>query len=119
MKKYNVVVIFDKDMKKTLDDLSENIAKEMRRLKKEFDDKSLIHQKELEEYSPDRINITEMSEEETIKKIKKLGVFEEQYKEIVETVYNPFLMHLSQMAVDSEWSKTLEAYKSKEIQLLK
>ena len=76
-------------------------------------------QKKICEFSPQNIGINNLSEIQTIQKMEEIEKYAYESIKAEEIKFESFLQHLQEMSFEKDWGKTLEAYKSKEIELTK
>lgn len=95
--------------------LSENFKDIRTQLdKKILESKSLIYK-----LSPEEIDIDVLHEEETIKRMEELDKVLNDVQREYEMTYFPFVSQFENISFEKDFTKTLEAYKSKEIELTK
>lgn len=70
-------------------------------------------------FSPESIRINNLSEIQTIQKMEELEEYVYESIKADEIKFESFLQHLQEMSFEKDWGRTLEAYKSKEIELTK
>lgn len=70
-------------------------------------------------FSPESIEINNLSEIQTIQKMEELDKYVYESIKAEEIKFKLFLQRLQEMSFEKDWGKTLEAYKSKEIELTK
>lgn len=74
---------------------------------------------EICKFSPESIRISNLSEIQTIQKMEELEKYVYESIKAEEIKFESFLQRLQEMSFEKDWGKTLEAYKSKEIELTK
>ena len=74
---------------------------------------------EICKFSPESIGINNLSEIQTIQKMEELEEYVYESIKAEEVKFESFFQRLQEMSFEKDWGKTLEAYKSKEIELTK
>lgn len=74
---------------------------------------------EICKFSPESIGINNLSEVQTIQRMEELENYAYESIKNEEIKIESFLQYLQEISLEKDWGKTLEAYKSKEIELTK
>lgn len=108
-KEVNEMLIgFDSKVSETIAELRKQINYEVSSVKEE-----------IYKFSPESIAINNLSEIQTIQKMEELEKYVYESIQAEEIKFESFLQRLQEMSFEKDWGKTLEAYKSKEIELTK
>ena len=103
-----MLITFDLNVSNTIAELRNQINQEVSSIKEDMC-----------KFSPESIEINNLSEIQTIQKMEEFEKYVYESIKAEETKFESFLQRLQEMSFEKDWGKTLEAYKSKEIELTK
>lgn len=99
--------------------IEESISENFKKISAQLDKRILESKNVIYSLSPQEINIDILSEEETIKKMEELDRALSSVQREYEKIYFPFISQFDNITFEKDFTRTLEAYKSKEIELTK
>lgn len=115
----NKYALMKKEIEGMFDTVEKSISENFKEISKQLDKKVLESKSIIYRLSPTEINIDLLSEEETIKRMEELDIVLNSVRQEYENVYFPFIKQFENITFEKDYTKTLEAYKSKEIELTK
>lgn len=115
----NKYALMKKEIEGMFDTVEKSISENFKEISKQLDKKVLASKSIIYRLSPTEINIDLLSEEETIKRMEELDIVLNSVRQEYENVYFPFIKQFENITFEKDYTKTLEAYKSKEIELTK
>lgn len=113
----NKYIQIRKEIDDMFDTVDKSISDNFKDIGKQLDKRILETTDKLYKLSPEELNIDLLSEENTVKKMEELDMFLKSIRQEFEDIYFPFVSQFKNITFEKDLTKTLEAYKSKEIEL--
>ena len=115
----NKYVQIKKEIERMFDTIEKSISENFKEITMQLNKKILESKRIIYRLSPVEVEIDVLSEEETIKRMEELDTVLNSIRQEYENIYFPFVRQFENITLEKDFTKTLEAYKSKEIELTK
>ena len=115
----NKYVQIKKEIERMFDTIEKSISENFKEITMQLNKKILESKRIIYRLSPVEVEIDVLSEEETIKRMEELDTVLNSILQEYENIYFPFVRQFENITLEKDFTKTLEAYKSKEIELTK